>query len=411
MNVEQGSRRALRLNRAVASGLLLAMAFILFGTFAVSEPGFWILLVRASAEAALVGGLADWFAVTALFRRPLGLPIPHTAIVPNNKDRIGEGLAVFLQQNFFTREIMAATLHSADPARRLADWLAVQANADFMADQLLRLVPHFLHLADDHEIRAFFAKALREQLQEVDFTPLIGLTMGELAATGYHGTLVDDALKGCQAFLDHRRDRFEELVAERHQGWLRKTVDRQIARAILRGVEDFINDLLQPGSRARQKLLQAIEERAQAALVSPVDRVKFDEAKTRILEHPDVQAWLALIWDKLRDATIEDIASNTSKAKGALSSSISSLGVSLAGDINMRAKLNASLEAAIAEFLPWRTELLNLITQVIRNWDARMFSERIELAVGSDLQYIRINGTVVGACIGCVLRLAQVAIQ
>src|SRR6516225_10730881 len=130
MNVEQGSRRALRLNRAVASGLLLAMAFILFGTFAVSEPGFWILLVRASAEAALVGGLADWFAVTALFRRPLGLPIPHTAIVPNNKDRIGEGLASFLERNFLSPEITSATVRSADPARKSALWLIDQDNAD-----------------------------------------------------------------------------------------------------------------------------------------------------------------------------------------------------------------------------------------------------------------------------------------
>jgi uncharacterized membrane-anchored protein YjiN (DUF445 family) len=404
---EPAQRRALRRKRAIASGLLLIMAAVSIATSAIPDRGFWLLLVQASAEAALVGGLADWFAVTALFRRPLGLPIPHTAVVPHSKDRIGEGLAAFFERNFLTQEIMAATLHSVDPARRLADWLSAPVASEWLADHVLHVLPHLIRVADDQAVRGFFTKSLHETLHAVDFSPLLARAMGELAASGYHGTLIDDALKACQDFLDRKEERFEELVAERHRGWIRKSIDRQVARTIVRGVRDLLEDLMQPDSRARQSLLHAIEEKAQEAIAAPVNQMKFDDAKKRFFEHPEVQAWLASIWEKLRDAAIDDIASPSSQARQALAASFNSLALTLSEDPPLCQKLNKALEAVVGEFLPWRQELLDLITQVVKKWDAKAFSERIELAVGSDLQYIRINGTVVGALIGCLLYLAK----
>lgn len=411
MIVEPAQRRILRRNRAIASGLLLVMAALLVATLAVSNPGFWVLLIRASAEAALVGGLADWFAVTALFRRPFGLPIPHTAVVPRSKDRIGDGLAAFFERNFLTREIMSATLHSVDPARKLADWMAAAENADLLADRFLRLLPPLINMADDRSIRPLFTKSVREQLQKIDFGPFLGRAMAELAASGFYGALVDDALGALRNFLERKEERFEELVAERHRGWVRKAVDRQVARAIVHGVRDLVDDLLQSDSIARQKLLQAIEARAQTALVSPGDRMKFDEVKNRLFENPEVQAWLASVWDTLRDATLEDLALPSSKVREALGSFFCSVGRAVSNDAEICQKMNMSMEAAVGEFLPWREELLSLVTQAVRKWDADAFSERIELTVGSDLQYIRINGTVVGALVGCLLYVGQRLLQ
>jgi uncharacterized membrane-anchored protein YjiN (DUF445 family) len=396
---------------AVASSLLVIAAVIFLSTLAAANPGFWILLARASAEAALVGGFADWFAVTALFRRPLGAPIPHTAVVPRSKDRIGEGLAAFFEQNFLTREIMSATLQSIDPAHKLAEWLAIKKNADELTDQALRLLPHFMVAADDTEIRALFSKSIHNQLQQVDFGPLLGRTIEELAASGYHAALLDDALKACKNFLEKREGRFEELVAERHRGWIRKTLDRQIARAIIHGIEDFIDDLLEQGGGARQKLLFAIEERARAAILARSDPATLEELKLRLLENPDVRALLASLWDQLREATLENFASPSSRARPTLSNTINSIGHALSNDAIMRDRLNRLFEAVVAEILPWREELANLIADVVKKWDTHEFSNRIETAVGSDLQYIRINGTIVGATVGCLLYLGETALK
>jgi uncharacterized membrane-anchored protein YjiN (DUF445 family) len=160
VNTMHLQRRALRRNRAIASTLLVAMAGLFIATTLVHEPGFWILLVRATAEAAVVGALADWFAITALFRHPLGLPIPHTAIVPKNKDRIGEGLAAFIEHNFLTPEIVRAKLRSIDLAGLFADWLSSPATADAVAVRLVRMMPHLLAAVDVREFQEFLGKSL-----------------------------------------------------------------------------------------------------------------------------------------------------------------------------------------------------------------------------------------------------------
>lgn len=411
IKVEPVEDRAGRAQYAVASGLLLLAGAVFLSTLAVANPGFWTLLARAGAEAALVGGFADWFAVTALFRRPLGLPIPHTAVVPRNKDRLGDGLSAFFLRNFLTPELMSATVRSLDPAGRLAEWLAVPKNAKHAADRISRLLPYLIEVVDDREIRVFLSNSLHDQLQQVDLAPLLGRTVEELAASGYHGALVDDALRACRDFLERREERFEELVAERHRGWIRKAVDRQIARAIIHGVEDLIDDLMTPDGPARKKLLRAIEERAHAAIVAQSDPAKMETLKARLLEHPDVGILLGSLWDKLREATLADIASPSSNVRASLSASIGSIARAMSEDATMRERLNASFDVAFAEILPWRQELTNLIAGVVESWDAQAFSQRIESAVRSDLQYIRINGTVVGAIVGCLLFLGRAALQ
>jgi uncharacterized membrane-anchored protein YjiN (DUF445 family) len=411
MDIERVQRDGLRRKRVVALGLLLAMAALFLITLVVPSPGFWVLMVQASAEAALIGGLADWFAVTALFRRPLGLPIPHTAIVPSNKDRIGEGLAAFLERNFLSHEITSSTVRSADPARNLALWLLVQENANLFADQILRLLPHLVKVADDRKIRAFFAETFKDQAHTIDIGPLLGRAMGEFAANGFLGALADDALRTGRAFLERKKGRFEELVAERHRGWIRKAVDRQVARAIIDGVQAFIDDLLDPDSGARRSLLRAIEKRALLTMVEARQEASFEVLKVRLLEDSEIQAWVASAWNKICGSAFERMTSPSSKAREALASSISSAGNMLLNDRILCDKLNIELGAAIGETLLWREKLLSYITGTVRKWDAEAFSQRVELTVGTDLQYIRINGTAVGSLIGCMLYLAKAALQ
>src|SRR6201981_1784835 len=242
-------RRGLRRNRVIATALLGAMAALFISTALAPQPGFWILLVRATAEAALVGGLAEWFAVTALFRQPLGLPIPHTAILPRNKDRIGEGLAIFIERNFLSPDILRAKLRSIDPARLGADWLSMPANAAATARRLVRILPHAINAIDDRYFRVFIGDALGRHLAEVELAPLLGRAIVVLTANGFHETLLDRLLDFCREFLEEREEQlYMTAEAQRRRWWIPRAVNRQIARAIIDGVRELLSKLRESGS-------------------------------------------------------------------------------------------------------------------------------------------------------------------
>jgi uncharacterized membrane-anchored protein YjiN (DUF445 family) len=392
--------------------LLAAMAALFVSTMIAPQPGFWILLVRATAEAAVVGALADWFAVAALFRHPLGLPIPHTAIVPKNKDRIGDGLASFLEDNFLTPELVRAKLRSLDTARLVADWLACAANADAVADGFARVMPHLLSAIDDREIREFVGDTIGRQLGAIDLAPMLGRAVAVLTANGFHATLLDRFVDLCRQFLDTREDRlYAAAEAQRRRWWIPKAANRQIAKAIVGGVKELLSNVREPGAAARQNLLHGIERLAQELGTSPEYRARVDEAKSRFLEDAEVRAWLASAWDGVEGAMLADLAMPTSRLRETLAATIRSLGQNLSADSAMRERVNRVIEAMAAEIVPWRAELAQFIIEVVRQWDAKNFTERLELVVGRDLQYIRINGTLVGGLVGCLLYLLSTALE
>ncbi len=390
---------ASRWRRSVATGSLLVMATVLLLTVAARSSDFWVRLVQAGAEAALVGGLADWFAVTALFRRPLGLPIPHTAVVPSNKDRIGAGLATFFEENFLTRDVMAAMIRVVDPARSLAAWLS--DHADMAAAHVLRFA---LGVCDASQLRAMSRDMLRDELLKTDLRPLLGVVFSELASSGLPAALLDDALKAGDDFLKRNSDRFEERAGARRQGFFRQTVDRQLTRAIVQALHHLIADLSDPHSASRKNILAYMVKRGEIALASVGDHGWRAHAKMRIFEHPRVEAWLEELFSDLRDAASKPAAAR------ALADVIRAMSARILADDALRAELTGAFETLAAEALPLRQELAGLIADVVRGWDAQEFSDRIELAVDSDLQFIRINGTVVGAIVGCILFVIESAL-
>src|SRR5271169_2820320 len=275
-------QRGLRRNRLIATILLGTMAALFVSTTIASHPGFWLLLVRATSEAALVGGLADWFAVTALFRQPFGLPIPHTAILPRYKDRIGEGLAIFIERNFLSPDILRAKLRSIDPARLLADWLSMPPNADAIARRLVRMLPHVLNAIDDRDFRAFIGESLGRHLADVELAPLLGRTIVVLTANGFHETLLDRLLDFCREFLEEREEQlYMAAEAQRRRWWIPKAINRQIAKAIIGGVKELLSKLRESGTPARRNLLAEIERLAEQLRTSPVYRARVEIAAAR----------------------------------------------------------------------------------------------------------------------------------
>ena len=394
---ERQQLRRLRQSRAVATGMLAVAAAIFVASLAVPAPNAWVLLVRSVAEAALVGGLADWFAVTALFRRPLRLPIPHTAIVPANKNRMGEGLARFLDQHFLTRDLLVAELRGLRVSERLAAWMADRRNAAALAGEIAKALPFVLRAVDDRQIKAFLGRALGAQLRSAPLTALAGHFVRLVTAAGYHEAVLDRALNYARDFLARNEERLLDTVAERRRSWIPRAINREIARAMLRGAEELIDDLRKPDGSARQSLLSAIDDMALELMNAPADPAS---ERARLPNLPELQAWLAASWDKGRDIVLSDLASSSSRLRRTLALAIASIGETLGNDAAMRGRLDAAIEALLAEALPWRGELIRFVAEVVRKWEPAGFSERIEMAVGADLQYIRMNGTIVGGLVG-----------
>jgi uncharacterized membrane-anchored protein YjiN (DUF445 family) len=400
---EQHQLARLRQSRAVATGMLALAAAVFAGSLAVPDPNAWILLLRSVAEAALVGGLADWFAVTALFRRPLRLPIPHTAIVPANKDRIGEGLARFLDQHFLTRELLVAELRGLRVSERVAAWLADRRNATALAGEIARALPFVLRAVDDRQIKAFLGRALGAQLRSAPLSAFAGHFLRLVTAAGYHEAVLDRALDYARAFLARNEERLLDTVAERRRSWIPRAINREIARAMLRGAEELIDDLRKPDGAARRSLLSTLDEMAVELMNEPTEIAATD--RPRLPNLPELQAWLAASWDKGRDLLLADLEAPSSRLRRALALAISSIGETLGNDAAMRARLDAAIEDLLAEALPWRGELIRFVAEVVRKWEPKGFSDRIEMAVGADLQYIRMNGTIVGGLVGGALFL------
>ena len=411
VSAQHFQRRGLRRNRAIATTLLAGMAALFIATMLVSRPGFWILLVRATAEAAVVGALADWFAVTAIFRHPLGLPIPHTAIVPKNKDRIGEGLATFIEQNFLTPEIVRAKLRSLDLARLLADWLASPATADAVALRLVRMMPHMLAAVDAREFQQFIAASLSRRLAEIELAPLLGRAIALLLADSFHERILDRLLDLSRQFIEEREDQlYAAAEAQRRRWWIPKAVNRQIAKAIVGGVKELISNLREAGSPGRESLVHAIERLAIELEVSPEYRRRLEDAKLRLLEDPQAKAWFSAAWADITHEVLAELASPTPQMRQTLAAAIHSLGQRLVAEPTTRVRVNRTIEALATEVIPWRAQLAQFIIEVVRQWDTRTFTERLELEVGRDLQYIRITGTLVGGLVGCLLYLLSTAI-
>lgn len=402
---EAGLRRALRRSRAFATGILGVAAIIFLGTSAFGGQEFWVALVRAGAEAALVGGLADWFAVTALFRHPFGIPIPRTAIVPKNKDRIGEGLGQFVERNFLAPEILAGRLAALAPVRHAAEWLAHPENAALVSGRIAEALPPLIRSLEDRELRDFIVRSFHEQLRELELAPALGRLLSLLTRSGQYDALFDRALDAAHDALAAHADRLYAMVAERSQWWIPRAVDRRIAERIIAAIEDILAELRQADSDARLRFRAAVETMATDLVASPQWRRRVAEVKDRLLEQAEMQDWLAAVWDELRRIVLDDLAAPASRTRAAMTQGLASLGRTLSGDAEMQARLHAGIEHVALAVVPWRGQIASLIAEVVRSWDAGTVAARLELAMGSDLQYIRMNGTLVGACVGCVLFL------
>ena len=256
-SLEQGDMQR---QRRLATLLLVLMAAIFVATHSVADPAGWVLLLRASAEAGLVGGLADWFAVTALFRRPLGLPIPHTAIIVRNKERIGAGLGRFIDRNFLSPDLIASKLRGLDPARGLAEWLVIPENSRLAADHVVRMLPRALHTLDRPPLRRLFRREVRRRLRGEELQPWVGQVLRSLWDSEYYRSSMHRLLVAARALLLRHEKSILSVVAERRRWWVPRRVDRHVAESVVQALEELLDGLAEPEHPLRQEFDRSVSD-------------------------------------------------------------------------------------------------------------------------------------------------------
>ncbi|WP_375402330.1 DUF445 domain-containing protein [uncultured Sphingomonas sp.] len=410
---------ALKRMRLVATGLLVAMAALFFisraliGAYPQDAP-FWGF-VRAFAEAAMVGGLADWFAVTALFRHPLGIPIPHTAIVPNNKERIGDTLALFLRTNFLIPGVIARRMRRLDVAAAISRWLTdpPEGAGGRFRQGASRLVAQALEDLDPARMGGVIKGAIGARLREAQAAPLAGQLLAAAMREGRHQPLIDGALRWAAQTLAENEGLIRQMVSDRAGSILRWTgLDETVANKLIDGLDKLLGEMVD--NRAHPVRLRA--EESLDRLVwnlqhDPAMRERVEAVKEELIANPAMQSWLEGLWEAARAGLLRIARDPEAAMAGQLGQVLRQLGETLRDEPALARRINRFTRRAVVGIATdYGDGIVRLVSETVRGWDTRTISARLENQVGRDLQYIRVNGTLVGGLVGLIIHAVDLAL-
>ncbi len=398
-------RQELKKMKAIAAGMLVLAAIIfVFARWQQGSHG-WAGYVRATAEAAMIGALADWFAVTALFRHPLGLPIPHTAIIKKRKDQIGDGLGEFVRDNFLTREVINERLASADLGQRIGHWLSSPDNAAVVGDQSAAVVRGIMEVMQDEKIQQGLDQVVEHRVRAAAVAPLVGRAI-DLAMEGdHHHAVVESTLTGIAAFLDENQRTFRQRMSEESPWWVPEPVDDVVFDKIYSGVSSFLNEVGgQRNHSLRIQLDERTREMSERLKTDPELESRAAKLKDELLAHPEFKAWSDSLWQRMKLGILDATEDNTSPLRVKMQDSLVEAGQTIEADPELQKKLDHWIADAIGYVAEqFRDEVVDLIASTVQRWDGDETSDRLELQVGRDLQFIRINGTIVGGLAGLLI--------
>lgn len=399
---EKARATALRRMRLVATGLLVLAAVVYLAT--LGRDGGWGF-VNAGAEASMVGAIADWFAVTALFRHPLGLPVPHTALVPRRKDDLGKGLEEFVGDNFLSEEIIRERVLSARITARTADWLGHEAHARRVVDEVAEVAAVAIGKVRDSDVADLVEHVLVPRFEAEPIAPLAGTLLTEVVADGLHHPVVDMALDEVERWLERNEATFTGVLVERAPWWTPDRLNDAVGRRLYHEALTFVADVkADPDHRARAALDQVLSQLADDLLHDPVTAERCERFKDRVLHHPQVTATAVSLWQALRNALAQALAEPHGALRNRLVDEVTGFARRVSADSALQRRFDrTAADAAVFLVDRYGTEVTGVITSTIEKWDGKEAANRIELFVGRDLQFIRINGTVVGGLVGLLI--------
>ena len=405
-----GHLRLIRMRR-LANGLLAAIMGLFVFLHLVDPPEGWGVFwryLRAFSEAAMVGGLADWFAVTAIFRRPLGLPIPHTAVIPNNQDRIADAVGRFIADNFLRPELVAARVRDKDLSEALGRWLAEPAQSSGLAGGLVSAVPAMLDALDDETVAAFLRDQAAIAADGASVAPAFGSVLEALAEQGRHQALLDTLLKQGYRLLEDNKDLIRERIKGR-SGWLMRFVsaDRKVADTVINAVNDLLFEVASDRHHPlRERLTEIVNEFADNLRNDPQLQSRIGSWVQEAARHPSVTGAVEAGWKEFKSALRRDCASPDGRLRAWVQTALVNLGAGLMSEPKVREALNIRLRSLLVQLAERHGEdVAKLVSETIRRWDSKTIVDKLEMNVGRDLQYIRLNGTVIGGLVGLVLHL------
>jgi uncharacterized membrane-anchored protein YjiN (DUF445 family) len=400
--------RDLKRMRLVATLLLAFMTLLFIATSLALRAAPWLGYVRAFAEAAMVGACADWFAVVALFRRPFGLPIPHTGIVLRNKERIGAALGRFMSTNFLSPSVLAKRLDKVEAAEWAAAWLNAPGNARGIADQASRLLPRALGALPRERVVEWLADATPRAIAALPAAPLASKILALLWAQGEAQALLDRAIAWAEASVSDRKDFIRDKVTQHTSRFIPKWVDGLLADKVMNGLQSTLADMRDAEHPWRVELRRAIETLIFDLANDPAMRARGEAMKADLLANPVFVGQIKELCGDVATQLDADASWHAASVASGLELALLALGNWLSEDAQIRARLNRwGRRAALRALAPRRADIGAYIANVVANWDASTLVSRLELQVGGDLQYIRINGTLVGGLVGLVIFVAS----
>jgi uncharacterized membrane-anchored protein YjiN (DUF445 family) len=389
---------------------LLALAAVVFVVARLLEAkyGLWMGALRATAEASMVGGLADWFAVTALFRHPLGIPIPHTAIVAKRKDRVGRSLGMFVQRNFLSRPVIESRLRALRVGERLATWLSEPEHARMIALQTVRAVSSGVQALRDSDVEPVVERNVASRVRSIRVAPIVARLMEVLTEGDRHQELLDDFIRAASKAVNENREIIRDRIEKESPWWLPDAVDEKIYRKVLGSIERTLAEIEQdPTHPLRARFDRSVHEFMIRLDSSPEMAAKIERWKEELLATETVRRFSSSIWTDSKAAIVRYADNPNAIHEGsAVEKGITAFATHVKDDPQLIERLNeAIVDVAVMVVERYQDEVGDFIATTVAQWDPEVTASRVELAIGRDLQFIRINGTLVGGLAGLVLYL------
>ncbi|MDQ6727050.1 MAG: DUF445 domain-containing protein [Actinomycetota bacterium] len=402
---EQQRRRQLAVTKRRATALLGAVTLVFVVVSVWGGHSTWVEYMQATAAASMVGGLADWFAVTALFRHPLGLPIPHTAIVVERKDQFGATLGEFIRESFLTRNVLVDRVRSAGVVDRLAGWLSTEGNAARVAAELAGAAVAAADLLRDDDVHRAMEGLVRERVDAIPLAPLAGRALRFLIQDGRHDQVLDAALSGMEGYLGAHGQDLKKQFGHRSPWWLPGAMEDRIFDRLLEGVRSVLRDMAGDHDHELRRQLDARLRLLAAELETSVDLWERGERiKHELLSQPQVREWVTALWADAKGSLRDQACDPGSSLRRRMVVAVRAGGGRLRDDPELAATVERAVERAVGYLADhFDDDIAAFVSGTIARWDAEETASRLELLLGPDLQYVRINGTVVGAAAGLAL--------
>ena len=392
----------LQVTKRRATGLLIATTAMFLLTLLGDGDHGWLGFVRAAAEASMVGGLADWFAVTALFRHPLGLPIPHTAIIPERKDQFGRTLGEFVQDNFLSPDAIVERIRSGRLVGRAAEWMAHRDNAATIARHSADIVVGFTDTLRDEDVHALIEDAVITRVEAVPLAPLAGRALEMMTAQDRHHDLLDSLVRGLDRGLEDNRENLRARFGRESPWWVPEPIDGRIFEKLYEGLRKLLQEIaLDPRHELRLEFDKRVRTLAVDLGSSPALLARGEELKRELLSHPQLRQWSSALWRDLKSSLRMQAADPGSELRRRLADVVQAAAERLRDDSGVQIKAEALAAAGVSYVSEhFHDEIASLVSGTVSRWDANETSRELELLLGPDLQFIRINGTVVGGLAG-----------